>query len=95
MFEVTTVRTEPSDDLSHEHVALVGYASPHLPNDTIFISIERVLERQAFGERFAEIVDGAPADLEPGTCPICGFEPHIKTAADTATEQKLLQLPRE
>jgi hypothetical protein len=94
VFEIIAVRTKPSDDQTHEHVELVGYASTHMVGETIYIPIERVFGRQAFGERFAVVVDGAPADVAPSKCPVCGHEPYIKTTADTGTEQKLLELPR-
>lgn len=93
MFTINAVRTQPSDDLTHMHVESVGFESGHMPGESIFISASRLLGRQAFGERFVVDVDGSPADVVAGKCPVCGYEPYLKTSADSAGDEKLLALP--
>lgn len=94
-YEVTAVRLEPSDDGSHMHLALVGYESEHMPGEQITIDIPRVLQKQAFNEKFHMVVDGEPAELVKGKCPSCDIEPYLRTTADQGDEQKLFGLPRE
>lgn len=95
MYEIESVRTEPSDDLSHEHVVLVGYLSPHTPGEPITIPVARVLQKMALGEEFAVAAGGERAKVSPGKCEICGLEPYLKTSADSGGRSALLDLPRK
>ncbi|MCI0347289.1 MAG: hypothetical protein L0221_17895 [Chloroflexi bacterium] len=96
MPQVTTVKTEASDDGSHEHVVLAGYYAVHLPPDeSITIPVERLIHKAWLGERhWIDLADGSQADVTAGKCPVCGLEPYFRTSADTGDEQKLLALPR-
>ena len=94
-YEISAVRLVPSDDGSHFHVELVGYLSLHTPDEPIMIDIPRVLQKMAFGEKFHIMINGEPVEVSAGKCPVCGFEPHLKTAADPADSTRLLDLPQE
>lgn len=89
MYEIAAVRTERSDDQTHEHVVLVGYNSPHIEGEQILIPIARVPQRQALGEDFGLRVGDEMVPLTVGTCDICGH-----TIANTA-KGSLLDLPRK
>lgn len=93
-YEIIAVRTEMSDDLSHEHVELVGYASPHIVGEAIMIPVPRLIQRLAFGDKFFMSVNGEQAEITAAKCPTCGHEPGLKTSADKAGTQHLLALPR-
>ena len=94
-YEITAVRLVPSDDQSHMHVELVGYQSAHTPGEEITITIPRVLQKMAFDEQFYVTVDGEQASVKEGTCPVCGHEPYLVTAADGGKRQRLLELRQE
>lgn len=95
MYEIVAIRTHASDDRSHEHIALVGYRSPHMPDEAIMIAIPRVVSRIALGEAFGVTVGDDKAEVSAGTCASCGHEPYLKTAKDTADRALLLTLPRK
>lgn len=95
MYEIESVRAEPSEDLSHEHVALVGYLSPHTPGEPITIPIARVLQKIALGETFGIVAGDQKAEVAAGKCPVCGLEPYLKTSADSGDRSPLLDLPRK
>lgn len=92
-YEITRVRTVWSDDGSHEHIDLVGYESAHMPGEPISVPIPRIATQIAFGETYYVTVDGERADVQVAKCSICGHEPHLKTAKDTAERRPLLELP--
>ena len=62
-YEIKSVRLAPSDDDSHLHIELIGYASPHVEGEEIMIPIARALQKMAFSEKFHVMVNGEPADL--------------------------------
>jgi hypothetical protein len=93
VYEIAAVRTVPSDDASHQHVDLVGYVSPHMPDEPIFISIPRLLGKMALDEKFAVRVGDQMAEVSAAKCPICGFEPALKTSADPEGAARLMALP--
>lgn len=77
-YEIVAVRTEPSGDYRHRHIALVGYDSPHMPSEPIMIPPARVIERIAFGERFSVRAGDQQVDVTAGTCSLCGYEPYLE-----------------
>lgn len=94
-YEITAVRTEWSDDGSHEHVDLVGYESAHMPGEEIMIPVPRVLQKMAFSEKFHVMRNGERAEVKEGKCPICGHEPGLVAEGDSKDDRALLNLPRE
>lgn len=90
MYEIAAVRTQRSDDQTHEHVALVGYNSPHIEGEQIWIPVARILQRQALGDTFAIRIDDEMVDVAGASCEICGFGPILKP-----TKGSLLDLPRK
>jgi len=93
-YKITAVRTELSDDASHEHVDLVGYESPHTPGEPILVPISSIATKIAFGESYYVEVDGERADVQVAKCDLCGFDPHLKTSKDSGDRRALLELPR-
>jgi hypothetical protein len=94
MPEVVARKAVLSDDGTHEHVLLVGYASPHLgAGEPITIDVERLVQKQAIGERFTVATADGEAEVVAGACPVCGLEPYLRTTADTGVRQLLLELP--
>lgn len=93
MYELGAVRTVLSDDESHFHIDVVGYRSPHIQEEVIFIDIPRVLRRIAMSEFFYVQVGDDRAEVSAGKCPDCGFEPYLKTTADSPGDQKIISLP--
>ena len=93
-YKITAVRTELSDDASHEHVDLVGYESPHTPGEPILVPISRIATQIAFGETYYADVDGERAEVAVAKCPVCGHEPGVKTSKDSSDRRALLELPR-
>lgn len=92
MYQITKVRTEPSPDGSHLHIGLVGYSSAHIV-EVITVPPARVLQQIALGESFSLDLNGEKADVSAGACEVCGFEPYLKTSADTPGDNKILSLP--
>jgi hypothetical protein len=91
-WQVVSVRREQAEP-DHDHIALIGYFSPHIEYEPIMLSVERTLQRIGETERFY-IKDGdAEADLSAGKCSICGHEPYLRTTADAEDEEKLHALP--
>ncbi|MFA5889982.1 MAG: hypothetical protein WDA27_03350 [Actinomycetota bacterium] len=93
MLEIAAVRLVAADDQTHHHIDLVGYLSPHLPDEPIMIDIPRVAQRIALGEKFVAVVDGEQAEVSVGKCARCGHEPYLRTTADTGENERLLDLP--
>lgn len=91
--QVVGVRVEQAD-AKHDHVALVGYHSPHLAQEPIMLSAERTIERSGIGDRFFIVVEGAEVDIVSGACPECGHTPYLRTKADAGDEQKLMEIQR-
>lgn len=100
MSEIVAIRLAPSDDGSHEHVVLIGYASDHLLTgedrtpEPVMIEPARVPTKKALGESFTARVDGEQAEIVLGSCPLCGQEPYPRTAADSDRTEHLKALPR-
>ncbi len=100
MPQIVAVRLEPSEDGSHEHVALIGYASDHLLTgedrtpEPIMIPPVRVLAQKALGESFWATVAGERADIVMGACPFCGYQPYARTSADADRTEHLKLLAR-
>lgn len=95
MYELVAVRTEPSDDLSHRHIELVGYYSPHLQNEAVMVDVPRIVQKIALGEKFCVTVGDDKAEVQPAACPVCGYQPQLKTTADTKDDSKILDLPEK
>ncbi len=93
MYEIVAVRAVPSSDETHWHVEFVGYESAHMPGEPIFISIPSAAMKMAFGEKFFVRVRDEKAIVESSKCPVCGFEPALKTSADSGDVSHLLALP--
>ena len=94
MYELTTIRTVLSEDGTHDHIEFVGYASTHMPGEPITISPARVIQKMALGEKFWVDVNGEKAEVQAAACEMCGFEPQLKTTADTPGDNKLFRLHR-
>jgi hypothetical protein len=91
--EVVAVRKEESDDRTHFHVDLIGYASPHISSgEPIMISVERAISLMLYERLWIKTPEGE-SDLVKGKCSVCGHEPYVRTAADAEDEEKLLALP--
>ncbi len=95
MYEVSAVRLISAEDLTHQHIDVVGYDSPHLENEVIFIPIPRVIQRGMLGEKFGVKVGEELAEVQPGKCHVCGLEPYLKTTKDTAETHYLIELPQK
>ena len=95
MFELTAIRLVWSDDMSHQHIDVVGYNSLHMPGEAIMIPPLRVIQRTMLGEKFWVDVNGEKAEVSGAPCPVCGFEPQLKTSLDSPDDQKLFRLPAE
>jgi hypothetical protein len=94
-YEIKAVRLEPADDDSHMHIELVGYLSPHLEAEEILIPISRAIQKMAFAEKFHVMVNGEPAEVKPGKCHVCGFEPYLVTSADTDDINQIEELAQK
>jgi hypothetical protein len=94
-YEIKSVRLAPADDDSHLHIELIGYASPHVEGEEIMIPIPRALQKMAFSEKFHVVVDGQPAEVKPGKCATCGFEPYLVTPADRDEINQIEELPQK
>lgn len=92
MLEIAAVRLVAAEDQTHYHVELIGYVSPHLPDEPIMIDVSRLLQRMALGEKFFVAANGEQAEVSESKCARCGFAPYLKTAADTAEDEKLQAL---
>jgi hypothetical protein len=93
--EIVAIRTEPAElGPEHEHVALVGYYTPHIPYEPLMIPPERIKEKMLVLETFW-IVDpsGEKVDVVPGSCPVCAHEPYLRTAKDSGDTELLKNLP--
>ena len=94
MYELSRIRTKVIGP-DHEHIELVGYRSPHIDQEPIMITPERLATRIALGEAFGVRVGDDLAEVKPATCPICGESGHLKSAKDTKDFQHLLALPQK
>jgi hypothetical protein len=94
-YEIKSVRLTPSDDESHLHTELIGYASPHVEGEEIMISIPRALQKMAFGEKFHVVVDGQNVEVRRGQCATCGFEPYLVTPVDKPDFNQVEELPQK
>ena len=89
MYELIAVRTDPSDDLTHEHIGVVGYHSAHIDTgEAITIPPARVIQRAALGETFGVKVGDALVEVKAGKCSVCGHEPSLEP------QDAILALPR-
>lgn len=93
MYELTTIRTITLPD-GHDHIEVVGYLSPHIENEPITITPDRIAARIALGEAFGVRVGDELVEVMPATCPVCGASGHLKSKKDSKTQQQLLSLPR-
>lgn len=89
---VVSVRREQAEP-DHDHVALIGYFSPHIEYEPIMLSVQRTLERIDWGERFYIKEGDQEIEIVSGKCSVCGHEPYLRTAADAEDEEKLQALP--
>ena len=94
-YEIRSVRLTPWVDDSHLHIELIGYDSPHVEGEDIMISIPRVLQKMAFGEKFHVMVKGEPVEVQRGSCATCGFEPYLVTPADEPDFNQIEELPQK
>lgn len=93
MFEIRTVRTVASEDLSHRHIDLVGVWSIHIQYEPIMVEIPRLLQRMAQGEEFFVTVDGHQAKVVEAKCEVCGHAPYLKTEKDPQGGNRIVDLP--
>lgn len=93
MPELVAVRVGLAKDAAHEHIELVGYQSDHLKAEPVMVPQERILQKEALGEKFWVTVDGERTDLVGGKCPACGIEPYLRTAKDEGDKERLRDLP--
>lgn len=93
MYEITTIRSVPSADGSHDHIELVGYQPQHI-DEPLTVTAARIPLKIAMGESFGVRVGGELVEVTAGTCSRCGFEPHLVTSKDQKDLQQLLALPR-
>ncbi|MCA1834770.1 MAG: hypothetical protein ABR548_09455 [Actinomycetota bacterium] len=93
MPEIVAVRPEQGKDGQHEHVGLLGYHSDHLKSEPIMVPPQRIIDKEALGEKFWVTIDGERTDLVVGKCPVCSIEPYLRTAADSGDTERLLELP--
>ena len=94
-YEIKSVRLAPSDDDSHLHIELIGYASPHVEGEEIMIDIARALQKMAFSEKFHVMVNGEPVEVQVGKCATCGIEPYLVTPADKPDYNQIEELPQK
>lgn len=94
MPEITAIRTEAAEQgPEHEHVALVGYYTPHIPYEPLMIPPERIREKMLVLEKFWITVDGEKVDVVEGACPVCAATPYLRTAKDSGDAELLKNLP--
>jgi hypothetical protein len=92
--EIVAIRTEPAErGPTHEHVALVGYYTPHIPYEPLMIPPERIKEKTLVLETFWITHDGEKIDVVMGSCPVCAHEPYVRTAKDSGDTELLKALP--
>lgn len=93
MYELMTIRTTVQPD-GHEHVDFVGYHSPHIENEPITITPDRIATRIALGEAFGIRVGDDLVEVSPAPCSVCGATGQLKTKKDTKSKRLLFALPR-
>jgi hypothetical protein len=92
--EITAIRLEPAHNgPEHEHVALVGYYTPHIPHEPLMIEPERMRTKMLVLEKFWITADGEKVDVVLGSCPVCSEEPYPRTAKDAGEVELLKNLP--
>ena len=91
LFRVTGVRTEPSANETHDHVAAVRQGSnPQLIKRAMIVADLR----DPAGDRYYVETGDQQADVVIAECPICSFSDYLRTTADRTTADLLLGLPR-
>jgi hypothetical protein len=93
MFEIRTVRTVASEDLSHRHIDLVGVWSIHIQYEPIMLTIPRLLQRMELGEEFFVTTNEGPAKVIEAKCEVCGYAPYVKTEKDAQGRNLIVELP--
>jgi hypothetical protein len=92
--EIVAIRSEPAETgPEHDHVALVGYFTPHIPHEPLMIAPDRLRTKTLVLEKFWMTHDGDKVDVTVGTCPVCGAEPYPRTAKDSGDTELLKTLP--
>jgi hypothetical protein len=91
VYEITTIRTVVLAE-GHEHIEFVGYLSPHIENEPITITPERIAGKMAMGETFGIRVGEDLVEVIPADCPVCGAHGQLKTKKDTSSKRLLLEL---
>ena len=90
-FRVTGIRTEPSANETHDHVAAIRQGThPHL----IKREIVAADLNDPGGDRYYIEVGDRRADLVSVACPICNAPNYLRTSVDSTTADFLLTLPR-
>ena len=90
-FRVTGIRTEPSANETHDHVAAVKQGTnPQLINRSVVVADLRDPD----GDRYYIETATQRADLVVADCPICGFDEYLRTSDDRITADVLLSQPR-
>ena len=90
-FRVTGIRTEPSSNQTHDHVAAIRQGSnPQLIRRDVIVADLR----DPTGDRYYVEVGDRRGDLVSVACPICNVPDYLRTTADSTTADLLLSLPR-
>jgi hypothetical protein len=91
VFRVTGIRTEPSANQTHDHVAAIRQGTnPQLIRREVIAADLR----DPSGDRYHVEVGDRRADLVAVPCPICNVADYLRTTADSTTADLLLSLPR-
>ncbi len=89
-FRVTGIRTEPSANGTHDHVAAIRQGTnPKLIDRSVIVADLR----DPSGDRYY-IENPERHELVLAQCPICSIEDYLRTAADRTTADMLLAQPR-
>ena len=89
-FRVTGIRTEPSANGTHDHVAAIRQGTnPQLINRSV---VAADLRDPAGDRYYVETPDRL--DVVVAQCPICSDEVYLRTTADRTTADTLLGQPR-
>lgn len=90
-FRVTGIRTEPSANETHDHVAAIRQGTnPQL----IKREIVTADLNDPGGDRYYVEIGDRRADLVSVPCPICNAPNYLRTTVDSTTADFLLSLPR-
>ena len=91
LFRVTGIRTEPSANETHDHVAAIRQGTnPQLIGRAIIAADLR----DPAGDRYYVETTAHKADLVVAACPICNIPDYLRTSVDENTADVLLSLPR-